>query len=727
LMAEMKKVKGKDLTNDELAVMMKDAGKEEAAKKIKKCISSATSLTARKACNTNADAKAAFAKAMGKDAKDITDADLREAGKSQAAKDARDTWSQCIDAAADAAAKKACAKGSDLKAAIANSGGADSADIKDSKVRQYLAAQGRTEKLDFVKSCDKSDATKAAKCKELLKTMKAKDLGKAAGDISDDEIQKDIKAAMGKDISQRMKACIEEAAKDATKIAACRTSMTAAIKDASLDGKAPSATQLQRVLQEGATAQAKDVMQNCKKSRAECFDLVQEAAAKALGKGDKSKVSRRATEVMMKKGADMAAKDSVKACAEAKKEDASATCDDAYTKFLEARGKTKPSNADSAKREKAQVMMGVQKQAIKDNLKVCAEKADNAAFTTCMQAFKAGQDELASTAFSGASTAKLTAKKKVAEMESKVEFIGSEFDACMTAATTDTEKTACKTAMAALKTKLGVKGDDSALKKKFNSKAISEGVLACDSANRKECMKDAKANFKAMGNKEREFDVQKKMGTIKAAADAWAACSDEGVADATCDGEAKTVFMAASDSDGANWASKILPKVKALAKGLKEGKEVEVKKLKSLAVDANTDETVCADATGTKVVDAVKKVATTPAITTAKAQGCVKASGTAAYSTAVDGAAMTDAQREAAADKIAAGITLARRLMGRRLLAVTSVGAAVDSEMCAAGDTSCGQEVFATASTTKKSALTAGAVSQASTALGLLLVVAMLA
>merc|ERR1719240_274724 len=123
------------------------------------------------------------------------------------------------------------------------------------------------------------------------------------------------------------------------------------------------------------------------------------------------------------------------------------------------------------------------------------------------------------------------------------------------------------------------------IKKKDGAKRLAEATMVCESAARRACLQDAKTEFENIGNKKREFEVQK------------------------------------------------------LAQGIIDGVDIVVKRKKQLSVATKTDGTACVDSVGTELVTMVQQVATTPAIEAAKASGCRK-EDTAVYSTAVSTANM---------------------------------------------------------------------------------------
>merc|ERR1719253_1979419 len=101
-----------------------------------------------------------------------------------------------------------------------------------------------------MKSCDTSTDAFKKKCTDALKEMKAKESGKDASQITDDEVRKDINDAMGSQIGETMAACMGEANNDRDKAKACRDTTRDAIKDADFDGKAPDEAKLELVLEE---------------------------------------------------------------------------------------------------------------------------------------------------------------------------------------------------------------------------------------------------------------------------------------------------------------------------------------------------------------------------------------------------------------------------------------------------------------------------------------------
>jgi hypothetical protein len=205
-----------------------------------------------------------------------------------------------------------------------------------------------------------------AKCQELMKNLKAQMTGKDAKDISGDDLRKDAQSALKEQLGDQMSACMEEAAGDTAKITECRTTLAkASMKQASFDGKEPSKADIQGMLKSAGKKKANDVMKDCDGTREECMTLTKERVAKSMGKAS---VSTKDAELFNKAGALSAMKDSAKACMEAKKDNASSSCDDPYDQYLEARKMSKPTSAAAQRAGKSRLMVKAQESQVKENL-----------------------------------------------------------------------------------------------------------------------------------------------------------------------------------------------------------------------------------------------------------------------------------------------------------------------------------------------------------------------
>lgn len=120
--------------------------------------------------------------------------------------------------------------------------------------------------------------------------------------------------------------------------------------------------------------------------------------------------------------------------------------------------------------------------------------------------------------------------------------------------------------------------------------------------------------------KKREYNGVKKMAEVQAAAEAYAACMQEGGVDADCKTAAQDAYETVSGADAAAWADEEA-KVLKLAQGIIDGVEVEVRKKKQLGVDAHTSGTTCDTAVADALLAKVEEVQVTPATSGVKKEG----------------------------------------------------------------------------------------------------------
>merc|ERR1711918_286187 len=81
------------------ATLMVETGKQAAATEIQKCREQTDDALAKMECETSDAAKEAYAKVTGKNAADITNADLKKAQEDQAKKEAREALVACKETA----------------------------------------------------------------------------------------------------------------------------------------------------------------------------------------------------------------------------------------------------------------------------------------------------------------------------------------------------------------------------------------------------------------------------------------------------------------------------------------------------------------------------------------------------------------------------------------------------------------------------------------------------
>jgi len=556
---------------------------------------------------------------------------------------------------------------------------------------------------------------------------------------------------------------MEDAGADDTAIAACKTMGKELMKSANIDaagGRTPTDAELEGALKEAGEAKAKHLMKDCEGTRDACLTSMTDQVAKAMGKKGED-LKKGDVEKLNADGAVSDVKDAAAACAEAKKDDASATCDDMYDTWLAARGMDKPSDTGTQDRQKKQLNQDAAKDVAKDASKICQDHATEAAVTTCINEFKTSNADTMKEFFPDLSTADLDKRVQTATLEGSRGALGDDYFSCMDAANSDAEKTACKTAMDTDKNK------DPSMKNRnvdevidmqrgaelaATAKACVGSDAAATTAAQAECRADAKADAISTGMEAKDWGNVQKIGQHEEAAKACAACKlDSTKTDAECEADGKLAFMEVSgaavgtETDDA-W-NDIKADIMKLCTAKKEGTPLTLKKKKQMDIDGVTSATTCKDATtndfNTKLTAklADNPVGGTTLDTVVKrggAKGCLVTDGKAMITSAVGTKELTDAQIETLSGTVnphVANFTLdaGSRLLAsfldadaepeRRLATVTvdSAHAAQGTDLCAEGDTACGaidsSLTATTASTGSSSTSTTSGVGSTSSAL----------
>jgi hypothetical protein len=701
MMTKLSNMKGRNLTKGELDGALRDAGASAAGGAIKACLANASSAILKDACLKSSGAKDAFAKASGRDPSQIKDTDLKKAAKFAAVNDVSDALKACLElATADATAKKACFSDGELKQKIAGAQGGDVANVKDSKVRDYVMKGARDDVLAVVKTCNKT--ADKSQCLEVMRDLKAKSMGKAAADVTNDHLTLDARQALKGDLGKGMTACMEGAA-SAQEKADCRNNLAKSmIKAGDIDGQEPTKGTVEQYLRDAAKSDAGQVLKDCTGTRDECMKQVKGQIGKVMGRNSASDVSTKDAEMYSKMGAIDDAKDQALSCVQAKKESGStATCDDLYTSYKNARKQTAPSSVLKQKQQKSELMLDAVAAVKKGMREVCFEKETKALADACMKTLKEQDDDVAKEYLKGEgskATAKVLASRtKLADSKATTSYLGERFGACMKTAAGATEKKACVDDMDAKRLVAGVKTSQAAVLKKYRASVVAEAATLCNSTERSSCIESAKADMIAAGLKEREFNMLKKLAELTAAAEVYASCTQSDSNASDCMVLAKEEFEAISGADSSVWA-KVKAKVVKLADDIQNGEDIVMKKKMQLLIDAMTSGTKCINNVTMALVNKIKSwISVTPALTGFKAGGCRLVDGKAEYSAMVGVKNFTEVQIDAAADTVNAGILgsdISRRLLiaeMRRLATVSTVYTAQEIEACGASDATCGQ------------------------------------
>ena len=244
-------------------------------------------------------------------------------------------------------------------------------------------------------------------------------------------------------MAEAMKSCMELAGSDATKRKDCAENEAKRVmKENSLDGVEPNKAKVMDFLKEASKEAAKSTRKNCieaRSAKAACDAEVKKAIAASLGKAE-NEVTEFETKEVERKAALESALDAARDCYLARKDNATATCENPVDRFKEAAGKTNPSEAAKQKAMEMKVKLETLRSSAKESRKLCLEKATKAEVTTCLNEAKTEENGVAGVLFSGSNT--LDKKKQRAQREANVDVLGDVFGSCMKAATDDGSGTA---------------------------------------------------------------------------------------------------------------------------------------------------------------------------------------------------------------------------------------------------------------------------------------------
>eukprot|EP00931_Biecheleriopsis_adriatica_P019018 TRINITY_DN1309_c0_g1_i5.p1 TRINITY_DN1309_c0_g1~~TRINITY_DN1309_c0_g1_i5.p1 ORF type:complete len:826 (-),score=253.86 TRINITY_DN1309_c0_g1_i5:286-2763(-) len=700
----LKNMTGRDVGDRDMPYELLKAGAKQASKFMKECMANATGSEQKRACLTSNAAKRVAALASGKDLSEISDGLLRKFAREGAMDELKEAMKNCTQEAADESRKKACFNKSGLKDSIADAIGMDPSNVVDSMVREFLNAGATKDMLLMLQNCRQSESNMSA-CKQEAKALGAKVLGKKASDISDDELELDVKKAMFKNLGDRMESCMEAAAGNKAEMAECGKVLAIAdLKATSFDiGWEPSDTDVAVALMKAAEAKAKEVSEDCTKGRNECMELLKESAAKAMGKL-KTELTTMDVETLNMKGALQAAKDAAEACYEAKKADVDATCQDPFDKFMELRKTEKPKS-----RKKLEVMekaMQVEfiKGLEKDRRAMCFEKESKETADDCLADFKTKMSDMAGSILKEADKSLKDAKLKRAQKEASVEVVGERFMTCMKSATDSSAKSACKDE---LKQKIAVAGldeDSDKIMMRHRGRAIAAAVTSCDAAERKKCRDQIKAELELAGMKKRQFGTHKKLAEIKAAAEIWASCKEN---ETNTEEECATLAIETLkqvSGVSAPWTNETAQEVKALGQALLSGINTVLRKFERIDVDAGTTGSTCLDTElgvlRSKLEEGVASSDFRDMNISATLKGCRLVDSEAQYRAFLPATGLNETGIDQLADSLViildgADLSARRLREARRLATVTETYADQAVKECAETDTSCGEDMGA--------------------------------
>jgi len=223
-----------EVTDTFVRGILMDSAKDKITELMKACVSEATDTTERKACGKGSKMRASLASSLGKPVEEVDQTDLEVYKRKGAQDGVKNAMQACMADVKTSASRKDC-KDTVAKAALAEATGKVSSEIDSTDVEIVVQEGARSAVVDTMKACmelakgktDQAERKTARKgCSAQVQLALAETLGKetvdaaSAGDM--------IRQASKRDQAEKMSACVQEAAADATKLTACRGSVAKA-------------------------------------------------------------------------------------------------------------------------------------------------------------------------------------------------------------------------------------------------------------------------------------------------------------------------------------------------------------------------------------------------------------------------------------------------------------------------------------------------------------------
>lgn len=680
----LERLRGDDVKPEELERELEKAAEESARGIVKRCLDAASTDSDKEACFNSEEAKTEMAAISGRDPSEFKADDMREAMREGAASDLVEEVSNCQKNAQDENSRKECLRPSDeMKKQIADSRGKASGDVKDSEVREFLEEGAEEDMWSIMKSCGEDREACLESAKEMLGTA----TGQGKSDITDDQLARRLSNAMKDELAESMAACTRAATDDIAR-QLCRDILTDQVLSTADNRTKHSKGDKNQALKEAGKAAATDVVKDCQGTREECLTRLREKAAESMGRRPED-LTEVEVERLNEEGSKEAAKESIKSCTSAKKDNAQATCGDALAVYAAGRGK-----GDLDASEQRRVKQELAEDLEKDDIALCLKSESREEYNACMENLKETsdvQDEL----FSGLDEKVKEAKKKRAKDDASVDAVGEIFRSCMEEAESDAEKEECKKEIKERSEIAGLTEDEDDVILKYKRNVVAASARACDASKRSECVHQAKEELVKLGLKRRAFGVVKKLADLKEAAEAFAECQEESTVDGvddTCIEEAKSTLEELSGSTEI-WSDEIQAKVQALGEALTEGREILIRKLRQVLVEAISSAATCSDAFLDRIIDRVMGVArnfTVPGSDRPRDitdKRCRVTFGKARYFCKVSTEDMDDDETQQLSDDISEDLTTAEitierlRRLGERRLSETITETYADQEV----------------------------------------------
>jgi hypothetical protein len=717
----MKNLTGKDLSNQDAAVAVAEAARSNLAATLQACITAASTSDAKKACHANSTTKAAYAASLGRDASSITDVDIAKAARDGAKSDVSDYIQSCL---AQGNSSKACMKpNKDLKQTISDATGVDTSSLKDSSVQRFLDKASRDQALEAAQACNDT----ASNCREAARKALAATKG---GNVSDAVLSKTLRSALLGDVADSMQACVADAGSNTTAFKLCISAVTADIQAATFRNSTPSPGEIKRILKEAGVKKVQETAELCNLTRDECRSLQRQALAQSLGQSV-SDVSTADVELSNKAAALSSGADTVRSCVEAREADSTSTCDDPYQAVLSVRQTSMPGDNLSLGIDKAQVYQSIVAAQQQEIQSTCYDLTTKADADACLANFSSQLQSTAVFLFSSADSTTQAQKLQQAQTASTIDVLGERYDACMSAASSDSEKDACQTDLEAKQDVAGVtstgvivngsrrlapsdpKSKSKDTLTKHSMSLVASGADSCNKTDRQGCMKSIRDSLEKNGYRRGEFASATRLALVQSSAQTWAACAEvqgvsktltsvDGATAPTCDGIAAQRFLDLA-GQSTNITMQISQKIRKLGFGLFKGDTVQLRYRNEVVIDMVTDAQNCSDAVMNATVNLVtaKATASGKAFKSVSAQGCTIIFGAARYMVVIKTPALStteisDLSTRMTADLNNTAVPAASRRLQSTSVTVTDTYAAQGSDACATGDATCGIDTTTT-------------------------------
>merc|ERR1712032_1457991 len=302
-----------------------------------------------------------------------------------------------------------------------------------------------------------------------------------------------------------------------------------------------------------------------------------------------------------------AAKDAAKACRDARRADASASCRDPAERFLGLRRIEATGDQKKDATKKRAILQEVAKQLNKDAMAIClAERSSRDEVSACLSELSAETDGVGIELFGDVDETARQHKMKRARREAAVEAVGERFHLCMKAAgDSASDKDMCNDELASRTSLAGLPESAEKVAMRHRGNRVANAAQSCNATERQECLRQAKEDLQDAGMAPRAFGVVKQIAEMRAAAEAYAACKEADYGDDACLEEAKATLEDVSGGSEGLWSDDTALRAKKLGKAIFDGIATKLVQLNRLDVLVATTEDECRNASSDELMSAV--------------------------------------------------------------------------------------------------------------------------